>query len=90
MKATGIDPRDAMWEVLDPRYRVYFHDSKGASDEYVIEGADVPEVLAWAEEKRGARTFVLYACVPRDGFGLLRLHGCDPNERGSERWRSRL
>lgn len=90
MKATGIDPRDAMWEIPNPRYRVYFHDSKGASDEYEIEGADVPEVLAWAEEKRNARTFVLYACVPRDGLGLLRLHGCDPNEPGSERWRSRL
>lgn len=81
MKFTGIDPRDAEWEIPNPRYRVYFHGLKGASDEYEIEGADAPEVLAWAEEMRGDRTFVLYACVPHDGLGLVRLHGGDPNER---------
>lgn len=90
MKATGIDPRDANWEIPSPRYRVYFHDSKGASDEYEVEGADVLEVMAWAEEMRGDRTFVLYACIPRDGLGLLRLHGRDPNEGRSVRWRSQL
>jgi hypothetical protein len=81
MDCTGIDPRDAAWEIPNPRYRVYFHDSKGAADEYEIQGADVSEVLAWAEENRGDRTFILYACVPQDGLGLLRLHGHDPNER---------
>jgi hypothetical protein len=90
MKSTGIDPRDAEWEIPHPRYRVYFHDSKGASDECEVEGADVLEVLACAEEMRGDRTFVLYACIPRDGVGLVRLHGRDPNEHRSERWRSRL
>ena len=81
MKSTGIDPRGPEWEVPDPRYRVYFHDSKGASDEHEVEGADVTEVLAWAEKRRGDRTFVLYACVPGDALGLLRLYGHDPNER---------
>ena len=81
MKSIGIDPRDAEWAIPKPRYRVYFHDSKGASDEYEVEGADVTEVLAWAEERRGERTFVLYACVPGVELGLLRLHGHDPNER---------
>jgi hypothetical protein len=81
MDTRGVDPRDQTWEIKHPKYRVYFHDSKGASDEYEVEGADVAEVLAWVDTRRGNRTFVLYACVPRDGLGLLRLHGSDPNDR---------
>lgn len=81
MDTRGVDPRDETWEIKQPRYRVYFHDSKGAADEYEVEGADAAEVLAWAESRRGDGTFVLYACVPRDGLGLLRLYGSDPNER---------
>lgn len=81
MDSRGIDPRDQTWEIKSPKYRVYFHDANGASDEYEVEGADVPEVLAWAESRRGERTFVLYVCVPHDGLGLVRLHGSDPNER---------
>jgi hypothetical protein len=80
METRGVDPRDETWEIKQPRYRVHFHDSHGASDEYEVEGADVAEMLAWAEATRGHRTFVLYVCVPRDGLGLLRLHGSDPNE----------
>lgn len=80
MEFRAVDPRDETWEISQPRYRVYFHDDNGASDEYEVEGADATEVLAWAETTRGHRTFVLYACVPREGLGLLRLHGSDPNE----------
>jgi hypothetical protein len=78
MDTRGVDPRDETWEIKHPKYRVYFHDSMGASDEYEVDGA---EVLSWADTRRGNKTFVLYACVPRDGLGLLRLHGSDPNER---------
>lgn len=39
------------------------------------------EVMAWAEAQRSGRTFILYACVPYDGLGLLRLAGSDPNAR---------
>lgn len=81
MYTRSVDPRDQTWETSNPRYRVYFHDERGASDEYEIERAsDVAEVLAWAEATRSDRTFVLYACVPRDGLGLVRLHGRDPHE----------
>lgn len=80
MEIRGVDPRDAEWEIKQPKYRVYFHDPKGAADEYEIDGADVTDVLAWAELRRGDRTFVLYACVPRDRLGLIRLLGHDPNE----------
>jgi len=81
MDIKGVDPRDQTWEISQPRYRVYFHDSDGASDEYEVDGADVSEVMRWAENTRGKRSFVMYACVPNDGLGLLRLHGSDPNER---------
>ena len=43
-------------------------------------GGDVDEVIAWAEATTAGRTFVLYACVPYDGLGLVRLLGTDPNE----------
>jgi len=59
---------------------VYFHDPDGTSYEYEIAGGDVGEVMAWAEAERGSRSFVLYACVPHDGLGLVRLCGSDPNE----------
>jgi hypothetical protein len=78
----GIDPRDQRWEVDTPAYRVYFHDARGTSDEYELTGADVTEVLAWAEAERRGRTYVAYVCATsRDGLGLLRLAGADPNDR---------
>jgi hypothetical protein len=79
MEIRSVDPRDEMWESPHPAYRVYFHDSLGASYEYEASGADVVEVLTWAEETRGDRTFVMYACVEQDGLGLVRLYGRDPN-----------
>jgi hypothetical protein len=74
----GVDPRDETWGVDQPAYRVYFHDERGASDEYEVRGADVEAVIAWAEAHRDRRTYVLYACAPLDGVGLLRLAGRDP------------
>jgi hypothetical protein len=79
MDAVAVDPRDQTWEVDRPRYRVYFHEVNGASDEYEVTGADVDEVIAWAEEQCGRRMYVLYVCVPADGFGLVRRAGVDPN-----------
>ena len=82
MDIRAVDPRDQTWELDRPRYRVYFHDPDGASDEYEVRKADVTDVLAWAEDRRAGRTFVLYACVPGEkSLGLVRLHGSDPNAR---------
>ncbi len=78
MEIRVVDPRDAEWEIKQPKYRVHFHDPKGAADEYEIDGADVADVLAWVELRRGDRTFVLYACVPHERLGLIRLLGHDP------------
>ena len=76
-----IDPRDAGWEDPQPAYRVYFHDARGASDEYEVTGADLQSVLEWADAEKGDRTYVLYACALVDGIGLLRLQGQDPNDQ---------
>jgi hypothetical protein len=81
MDVTEIDPRDQTWEIDAPRYRVYFHDSHGNSHEHEIAGVEVTEALAWAEHERRDRSFILYACVPHDGIGLVRLSGRDPNAR---------
>jgi hypothetical protein len=79
MDVIAVDPRDETWAVDRPRYRVYFHEVNGTSDEYEVTGADVDEVIAWAEKQAGQRTYVLYVCVPANGLGLVRLAGADPN-----------
>lgn len=79
MEVTAVDPRDQTWELDQPRYRVYFHDAVGATDEHEVMRADVGQVIAWAEAQRGERAYVLYVCVPRDGLGLVCLAGVDPN-----------
>jgi hypothetical protein len=81
MDIRTVDPRDQTWELDQPDYRVYVHDANGASDEYELRDADVADVLAWARDQSAGRTFVLYACVPGDGLGLVRLQGRDPNAR---------
>ena len=80
MHVCPVDPRDPRWEIDRPSYHVYFHGAQGASYEYEISDADVPEVISWAEAQRGTRTYVLYVCVPNDGLGLVRLMGADPND----------
>jgi hypothetical protein len=85
MEIRPVDPRDASWEEEQPTYRVYFWEADGASSEHELVGAtDVTEVLGWADENRGTRTYTAYL-VGRDGggqLGLARLHGADPT-RGS-------
>lgn len=80
METTMVDPRDQRWELGQPNYRVYFHRGNGTSYEYEVTGGDVDEVIAWAKATAAGRTFVLYACVPHDGLGLVRLLGADPNK----------
>jgi len=80
MLVSSVDPRDQTWEVTDPSYRVYFHDAHGAAEELEITGADVSEIIGWAETERRGRTYVLYVCAPVNGLGLVRLQGSDPTE----------
>ncbi|WP_162606141.1 hypothetical protein [Jiangella aurantiaca] len=46
-----------------------------------MRGADVHEVIEWAERERGERTYTLYVCVRAEGLGLVRLAGTDPTGR---------
>ena len=78
MQITDVDPRDQTWEIEDPLYRVYFHDRAGTSAEVEVAGAAIDEVIAFAQRERGDRSFVIYACVPRDGIGLIRLIAAGP------------
>ena len=102
MIAEGVDPRDIIWEADDPVYRVYFWHQPPAPegipqeqvmfhcDEWRLSGAgDVHEVLAWAEQHKGARSYTLYAEHDEDrggafARGLIRLAGTDPTEDSSE------
>lgn len=80
MNVDSVDPRDQTEEVDEPRYRVYFWHGMD-SDDYEITGADVHEVLAWADRSAADRTYSLWACLPaRDyvGINLVRLAGWDP------------
>ena len=78
-----VDSRDQQWEDNDPVFHVYFWRELGGGafhqDEYELSGADVNEVLVWANEERDGRTFTLY--LQRDdlsGRGLVLLAGIDP------------
>jgi hypothetical protein len=84
--------RAVRWEFDSPDYRVDFWRQlpppPGGDpakmgferDSYYLTGADrVQEVLDWAEENRGEKTFVVYAMASRGGEdGVIRLYGDDP------------
>ena len=90
MHVQPVDPRDTRWEVDRPVYRVYFWwqrdgrpDAGWASEEWQVDGADVQEVLAWADMDEMHRAFTLYVRYTCDGMpGLIRLHGSDPTVQG--------
>jgi hypothetical protein len=76
----SVDPRDQTEEVDEPRYRVYFWQG-GGSDEYEVTGADVQEVLHWADSNGRGRTYSLWVCITAqngEGVKLVRLAGWDP------------
>lgn len=77
--ARPVDPRDQMWEVHEPAYRVYFWDVDASSDEWELVGCDVQEALRWAQDSAEGRSFTLYAVADGpEGLGLIRLLGLDP------------
>ena len=79
LDARPVDPRDQMWEVHEPKYRVYFWAADTSCDEWELTGCDVQEALQWAQDSAGGRTFTLYAvAVSPEGLGLIRLLGVDP------------
>ena len=89
-----MDERDNSWEFHDPRFRVYLHGSgesstHGWTDTYDITGADVLQVIDWAQKQAGDSLTYAVALVwddpgqenlnPGRGRGLIWLIGEDGN-----------
>ena len=99
MQVSQVDERDSSGEDADPRFRVYLHDSDetstgGWTDTYDITGADVLQVIDWAQRQAGDRLTYAVALVRDDGErerrnsgcgrGLVWLVGADGNETTGE------
>jgi len=99
MRVTQVDERDSSWEDPDPRFRVYLHDSRATStagwtDTYDITGADVLQVIDWAQRQAGGQLAYTVALVRDDkererinpgfGRGLVWLVGMDGNDSTGE------
>ena len=94
MKVTPVDERDSSWEDDQPTFRVYLHPDATADTTvsstatYDITGADVLQVIDWAQEHVGDGVYAV-ALVREDadretqnpdyGRGLVWLVGRDGN-----------
>jgi hypothetical protein len=89
-----VDERDNNWENSHPRFRVYLHGSSDATthgwtDTYDITGADVLQVIDWAQSQAGDSLAYAVALVSDDraseqlnpgrARGLVWLVGIDGN-----------
>lgn len=94
MQIAQVDERDSGWELSTPRFRVYLHGSGESStsswtDTYDITGADVVQVIDWAQRQAGNSLTHAVALVyddrareqlnPGCGRGLVWLVGIDGN-----------
>lgn len=90
-----VDERDNNWENHDPRFRVYLHGSsesstEGWTDTYDIVGADLLQVVDWAQRQAADSLTYAVALVvdvddeerrnPGHGRGLVWLVGMDGND----------
>lgn len=110
MQVTTVEERDSAWEDPDPRIRVYLHGSRetttgGLTDTFDITGADVLQVIDWAQRQAGDRLTYAVALVrdgrhgapqPRAGPwpGVAGGHGRATTTRGptpqSQSWQQRM
>ncbi len=89
-----VDERDSSWENPSPRFRFYLHGSGptstyGWTDTYDVTGADVVQVIDWAQRQAGDALTYAVALVyddkaaeernPGFGRGLVWLVGVDGN-----------
>lgn len=84
----GTQGRPSRSDVADRRAALprLLSRQRSRSDEYEISGADILEVITWADAHTLERTYVLYTCVPGDGLGLICLAGTDPNQERGITW----
>lgn len=95
----AVDERDSGWEDHRPRFRVYLHGSgesstSGWTATYDVMGADVLQVLDWAQIQAGdSRTYAVALVYddraqeeshPGYGRGLVWLVGMDGNDQDPE------
>lgn len=100
MHVEGVDERDNSWEDGSPRFRVYLHGSgatstSGWTDTYDITGADVLQVIDWAQRQTADRLTYAIALVrnepveerrnPRKRRGLVWLVGMNGNDSPADR-----
>jgi hypothetical protein len=95
METRAVDPRDTLWEVEHPTYRVHIWspmpqpehvapaDQAWSCSEYDVTGADVEEVLAWARDRAPSNgTYTVFLRGTDKGEpGLFRLAGWEPTRR---------
>ena len=94
MEIVAVDERDSNWEDDHPRFRVYLHGSgetstAGWTATYDVTGADVLQVIDWAQRQAGDSLTYAVALVyddddeerrnPGYGRGLVWLVGTDGN-----------
>jgi hypothetical protein len=98
VRIVPVDERDSGWEQSHPRFRVYLHGSGEASTAgwtatYDVTGADVVQIIDWAQRQAGdTRTYavaLVYDDEARDedpGYrrGLVWLLGMDGNDYAPE------
>lgn len=90
-----VDERDNNWEESHPRFRVYLHGSgqsstHGWTDTYDVTGADILQVIEWAQRQAGDSLTYAIALVyddeaqekwnPGRARGLVWLVGMDGND----------
>ena len=75
MDVEPVDERDSSWEVDTPRFRVYVFDSRNATSCYDITGAEVLDVVRWAQER----------CNDDERYAVALVH----DDRRSENTRER-
>jgi hypothetical protein len=91
-----VDERESSWEDDIPRFRVYLHGSAeswtgGWTDTYDVTGADVLQVIDWAQRQAGTSLTYAVALVHEDrqrehlstgdGRGPVWLIGMDGNDQ---------
>jgi hypothetical protein len=95
IEVVQLDERDSSWERPNPRFRVYLHGSgasttQGWTATYDIIGADVLQVIDWAQRQAGTSLTYAVALVVDDKSrveshpghvrGLVWLVGMDGND----------
>lgn len=94
IQIVSVDERDSHWEDDDPRFRVYLHGSgesttSGWTHTFDVIGADVLQVIDWAQRQAGSQLTYAIALVgdldsaggnPQVARGLTWLVGMDGND----------